>query len=92
MSYSFSVKAATKAEAKVAVAAEMDKVVQSQPTHAQDRDQAVTAASAFIDLVGDDDTKDVSVSVSGWLSWLTVDGVVTTQGASVSVSANLVNR
>lgn len=69
MSYSFTVVGADKAAALVAVAREMEKVVQQQPVHAADRDAAERTAAAFVDLLPTDDTKDVSVSVNGWLQW-----------------------
>ncbi len=48
MSYSFSVRGATKAEAMEKVNAEMDKVVAGQPIHSADRFQAVEAAEKFV--------------------------------------------
>lgn len=90
MSYSFSVKAATKAEAETKVRDELVKVVTSQPIHKRDCDQAFNAAETFIRLLADDDTRDVYVSVSGSLSWDLKDGVERFTGASVSVSASLI--
>lgn len=70
MSYSFSVLAADKAAAKVAVATKFDEmVVASQPVHAHDRAAVLANANAVIDLLPDDDTKDVSVSCNGYVSW-----------------------
>ena len=70
MSYSFTVRAATKAEAKLKVAVELDKVVEHQPVHATDRDQAMTVATAFVDMLAEAGEKqDIVVSVNGWLSW-----------------------
>lgn len=74
MSYSFQVKAATKAEAKAAVEAEFDKVVENQQTHAQDRDAVLANANAVIDLLVDDETHDVGVSCNGYVSWRGVAG------------------
>lgn len=91
MSYSLSVRAANKAEAKAAVGVELDKVVASQPIHARDRAQAEAAAHAFIDQLADDDSRDVCVNVSGSLGWsgtLGQDGNGITS-ASVGVSAYL---
>jgi hypothetical protein len=73
MSYSFQVKAATKAEAKAAVEAEFDKVVEQQPEHARDKAAALANANASIDLLADDDTQDVSVSCNGYISWCVED-------------------
>lgn len=90
MSYSFSIRVATKTEAKQALAARFDAdVVAHQLVHKRDRDQALAAAGAFIDLLDDDDTKDVVVSMHGSLSW--ADGERIT-GASVGVSAGLAVR
>lgn len=93
MSYSFATRAANKALAKLAVSAELDKVAASQLCHARDRVQAQAAADTFIELLDDDDTQDVTVSMSGWLSgtWLGSD-VTRVSGANVSVSVNLVQR
>lgn len=74
MSYSFNVRAASKALAKVAVAAEFDKVVAIQPVHAQDRAQAIGNANAIIDLLVDDDTQDISVNCYGSVGWNWVEG------------------
>jgi hypothetical protein len=97
MSYSFNGRAATKTAAKEFVAAELAKVISSQPIHVRDRDQAQAAANAFIDLVEDDDTKDVSVSVNGSVGWnlSLAPGAESSHpltAAAVSVSAYLVAK
>jgi hypothetical protein len=90
MSYSITVRAASKAAAKQAVAERFDAdVVAHQLIHKRDRDQALSAANAFIDLLDDDDTKDVSVSLHGSLSWAGGERIT---GASVSVGASLAIR
>lgn len=91
MSYSFNIRAATKAAAKAMVAAELDKVVNSQAVHARDRDQAQAAADAFIDTLDEDDSKDVTVAISGYLSgqWMPDGGLQIVTGASVSVNASM---
>jgi len=89
MSYSFSIVAATKALALVAVAAEFDKVVASQPIHARDREAVLKNADAVVSLLADDDTKDVAVSCNGYVSW-TGEGNLC--NASVSASAGLSPR
>ncbi|UIF87971.1 hypothetical protein [Cupriavidus sp. UYPR2.512] len=68
MSYSFRVLAAGKDEAKAAVEVEFDKVVGSQPVHARDRAAVLANANAVIDLLDDDDAKDVSVTCGGYVS------------------------
>jgi len=70
MSYSFSIKAASKDEAKAGVDAEMAKVVQGQSVHSADAESAVVAASTFIDLLADlKDGEEIRVSVHGSLGW-----------------------
>lgn len=69
MSYSFGVKAPTKAAAKEAVAAKFDEIVGQQPIHARDRAAVLANANTVIDLLADDDSKDVAVSCNGYLSW-----------------------
>lgn len=88
MSYSFNVRAPNKAEAKAMVNAKMDETVVSQPVHAKDCAQAKAAAATFIDLLTEDESKDVSVSMNGYLSgnWVGND-IERINGASVSISA-----
>lgn len=69
MSYSFDFTVSTKEEAKARVASELDQVISTQPVHAKDRDAALATAVAFIDLLNDDDTKDVRVNVHGSVGW-----------------------
>lgn len=85
MSYSFGVRGATKSEALEKVAAEMAKVVQSQPVHSEDQKPALAAAAAFVGLLVDDGTQDVTVSMSGSL-WVSATGI---RQASVNVSAGI---
>ena len=54
MSYSIGVRAASKAEAIVAVSGKLAEVVQQQPVHEADQAQAIGAAEAFIGLLADD--------------------------------------
>lgn len=89
MSYSFSVKAAGKALAKAAVARELDKVVETQPVHAVDRQNAGAAADAFIDTLVDDPTMDIVVNMHGSVSWR-AEGQFT--AANVGVTAYLAPR
>lgn len=69
MSYSFDFTVATKAEAKERVATELDEVIKVQRAHAKDRPAALATAHTFIDLLADDDTKDIRVTVHGSVSW-----------------------
>jgi glycosyltransferase A (GT-A) superfamily protein (DUF2064 family) len=69
MSYSFQIKAPTKSAAKEAVAAKFDEIVTHQPIHARDRAAVLANASCVIDLLADNDSKDVVVSCNGHVSW-----------------------
>ena len=84
MSYSFSVRASDKAEVKSQVALELDKVVNSQPVHAADRDKAEEAVCSFVDLLRVDDTQDIQLSVSG--SCWGVDEGLNSIGLNISTS------
>ena len=95
MSYSFSVKAASKAEAKAAVAREFDRVVETQPIHARDREAALANANAVIDLLADQapDGHVIAVNCNGYVGWwdaLREDGSNPLNQASVSTSASYV--
>ncbi|MBK3333540.1 hypothetical protein [Burkholderia pseudomallei] len=98
MSYSFQFVIQTKAEAEAKLAEEFDKVVASQPTHAQDRAPAIAAALAFINLLADEPDKDIQVGVNGWLSWPyqpaepADPGAIPLQGAAVSATVALIER
>lgn len=89
MSYSFSVQAGSKAEAIEQVKAKMADVVAGQPSHSADQAQAIAAAEAFIGVLGDDPTRDVSISLNGSI-WSTQENVL--RSASVAVQAGLVDR
>ena len=65
MSYSFSVKGATKADAIEAANSKFDEVQAQQPVHALDMAAAKTATAAFTNLLGDDDKCDTALSVNG---------------------------
>lgn len=87
MSYSFSVTAPSKAEAKEKIAAEFDKILASQPVHAADRASAQAAAEAFVDVLsGPADGEEIAVTVNGYVS-LRAEGEFT--GASVGVTASV---
>jgi hypothetical protein len=88
MSYSFNVRAATKAEAIAKVAEELAAVVVAQPAHAADQHQAQLAADVFIQLLRDDDTLDVVVAVNGSL-WMPDAGI---QQATFGVTAGLTTK
>lgn len=93
MSYSFNVKAATKEEAKLQVAEKLAEVLKHCKEHVQDVKQAQAAADAFIDLLMDDPTKEVRVTMHGSLSWIYKEGVPTEEslitGSNINVNAHL---
>lgn len=90
MSYSFSIVASSKEEAVLQLEPKFDEVVASQPVHTADKELAIKNATLVIGMLEDpDETQNVSVSVSGWLSWRSENEFV---GASASCSANLVNK
>ena len=90
MSYSFTARGKTKAEALAAVGAELDRVIIGQPIHAVDREPALAAVAAFVNVLPDNADKEVSVSVSGSLSWTGIhpNSHVINQ-AQVNVNASL---
>ena len=93
MSYSFSFTAASKSEAKERVATELDKVVESQPMHAADREQAAAAADAFIDLVPEPkDDQAIYVSMSGSVSWTGDQDNRNVTGGAVNISASISSK
>lgn len=87
MSYSFSVQAATKAEAKEKIAKEWSNIVGQQSIHAADQKSAQAAAEAFVDALSEpDDTQQISVSASGSVSWY--PGVASQRITAVSGTVN----
>lgn len=89
MSFSFGVVAANKPAAKDAVAAKFDEqVIAYQPMHARDRAAVLANANAVIDLLADDESKDVTVSCSGYLSWGGPADSPAISTASISCTAN----
>jgi hypothetical protein len=83
VSYSFSVKGATKAEVIQAANDQFDKVVNGQPVHAADMPAAMTAAQGFVNTLMDDANCDTTLSVSGSV-YSTSEGV---RQASISINA-----
>lgn len=69
MSYSDSAQAATKELAKAAIATKVDAIVASQPIHARDKAAILANANTVIDLLADDDARDVRVNINGYLTW-----------------------
>lgn len=89
VSYSFSVSASTKDEAKKLIAEQFALVVKSQPSHAADEPTAIAAGNAFVDLMDDvPEGQEIYVSMYGSLGW-NHDAPGKFLSANVSVSANL---
>lgn len=93
MSYSFNIRAATKAQALTDVTLKFDEVVAMQACHARDKGAALAAASAMVGLLDDDESRDVVVGMSGYLSgqWVGHD-VASISCAAVSVNASLMSK
>lgn len=95
MSYSFAVRGATIALALAAASQAFAKVVETQPEHAADMEPALGTASVFAELLKPDESKDVSISMNGYLSWSTPTAPDQPRefcGTSVTVSVNHVTR
>lgn len=69
MSYSFNVKAASKAEAKAAAVAKVEEIVFQQGIHSRDREAIISNINLAVDLLQDDDSRDVSITANGYLSF-----------------------
>lgn len=95
MSYSFTVKATTKAEAKRAVTHELAKAVTGQRCHARDVPAAQAAAHAFVDAL-DEPREDQVVLVEGNGSlagqWEPDLGMSSVHHARMGLSAKLVAK
>ena len=95
MSFSFTVRAATKADALSKLVAEMERVAAAQPSHEIDKAHVVSLAESYAGFVDDEEGKDFVIAMSGSLGWRGTwggdDGVVITS-AQVSVNACLLAR
>lgn len=95
MSFSITVRAATKADALAKVTTEMEKVAAAQPSHAIDKAHVVSLAESYAGFIDDEEGKDVVILMAGSLGWRGVwggdDGIVMTS-ASVSVNVYLADR
>jgi len=90
MSYSFNAQGKTAEEAKAAVAAKFDTMLESQAIHAFDRAKAEAAAGAFIDLFPEaPEGQQYNVNVNGSVGWKGTlgadDQVILSAGVGVSV-------
>lgn len=86
MSYSFSVVASSKDEAKQKAAEEFAKIVETQPVHAADRDAVLAVTSAYVDVLADPaDGQKVTLYCCGSLSWRE-EGHFTTAGINATAT------
>lgn len=92
MSYSFTVRAANKAEAVAKVTDEFAGIVRAQSVHLADHEQAIAAAVSFIAILDEDETKDVVVSVNGTVSWSQGEEAEKFTHAAVGISASLSDK
>ncbi|MHB0965293.1 MAG: hypothetical protein ACYC36_02455 [Bellilinea sp.] len=65
MSYSFQIRAATKAEAKDRIFLKLAEVCAAQPAHLPDSKVAFESAAELINMVADDTSRDIVVDMSG---------------------------
>lgn len=90
MSYSFSITAATKAEAKEKTIKEWDNIVAAQPIHAADRGSGQAHAEGSIDALSDpDSTQQISLSAYGSVSYRADNSIIAVGG---TVNASLVSK
>lgn len=89
MSYSFSVRASSKASVALLVAAELERVVEAQSIHAKDAKAALAAAEALIEVLANDADADVRVDMSGSVGWRGTDEV---RSVNVQISAYCAER
>jgi hypothetical protein len=90
MSYSFAITGISKVDAAAKVAAEFDQVIVNQPTHAADKEGAVAAANAFINLLGEPgDGEQIAVIMYGSLGWHSDNPPTAFLSGNVSVSASI---
>ncbi len=95
MSYSLKLRAVSKLALIAAVAAQLDEIAVQQPPHEKDKGAANAAAAACINVLPDDETKDVEIAMGGSINTRLcgpASEMTTVTGASVSVSAYLVDR
>jgi len=87
MSYSFSMSAPTKEDAIRQIEEKFAGVVESQPSHAADKEAAVTAAQALVGIVSDPpESSEILVAMHGSLSWNFVPEMITAASVSIVIS------
>lgn len=88
MSYSFRVCEASKALALEKIEEELGKIVQAQPVHCGDQGTVLAAAKGLVNLLRQDDTRDVSADIFGSL-WHPIAGA---EQVSVNITVQLTKR
>ena len=88
MSYSVGATRATKAELELAISSELSKVLEYQPVHKDDIDQAFNAVKSLLDLMQDDAARDLHCSVSGSI-WKKETGI---EDISLGINISRVDR
>lgn len=90
MSYSFTIRAATKEQAKQVFKERFEFETARQPAHNTEKQQALSAVNAFIDLLDEDLNQDVVVNVYGSVigTW-SEDHHSSVRGANIGISAHL---
>jgi len=92
MSYSFGFRAINKQAAKVEAANRFAAIIEQQPAHAKDRDAVLANVGAAIDLLADDEHRDVSVSMNGYIAWPVGEVPENLGTVSIAAQACLVAR
>lgn len=88
MTFSFTIQAPTKQEAKAAVAAKVDELVAAQPDHERDAANIKIVAYTYIDLLEDDPGTTVHLNAHGWIT----QAAGRMMGAQIHVTAHLVEE
>lgn len=90
MSYSFSVRAATKLALLACIAAKFDEVLIAQPAHAADRAVAEASAAALVNVLPEPTPgKEFYVTISGWISYRQQpDLTASLSGVNFSINAS----
>lgn len=86
MSYSFSVKGATKQEVKDLAFTELTRICEQQPEHAADATGAFAAVTAYVEALTNDQSEhdDITVNVNGSVGWRS-DKEIISAGISIAV-------
>lgn len=69
MSYSFTVRAPSKAEALRETVTKFEALVAAQPLHERDRAAVLANVASALALLADEENRDIMVSCNGYLSW-----------------------